>query len=95
MKFICGESDGKGYTCSLEKGHTDDHRAEGVKPVYSRWPNSANQGDSKNVLQQSNGGEAQQICPTCNGTGKAYGNTSPGNYHVCFDCSGSGKLRHC
>ena len=31
------------------------------------------------------------ICPSCQGTGKAYGNDMPGNMHPCEDCGGSGK----
>jgi len=27
-----------------------------------------------------------EICPSCNGTGKAHGNTLPGNLHPCEDC---------
>ena len=27
-----------------------------------------------------------EICPSCNGTGKANGNTLPGNLHPCEDC---------
>jgi DnaJ-class molecular chaperone len=33
----------------------------------------------------------ENSCPSCYGTGKAFGNTSPGNLHPCEDCDGSGK----
>jgi hypothetical protein len=35
-----------------------------------------------NSIQQTKG----EICPSCNGTGKAHGNTLPGNLHPCEDC---------